>query len=84
MKITNLDLADNLQEPTAFFDLDGATYALLLGGSEKVLNGEMTDIDNNLTEQLQVDQNWDAEATEFIFDDFKIIYSNNSLSFELF
>lgn len=81
--LTNVELNPNLSEPVVFFEFNGTNYALLVGGSEKVLTGEMDGIDDELNSQMVVTQDWDNESTTFEFDDFIITYSNNSVSAEL-
>tara|TARA_R110002096_G_C14407626_1_gene708007 strand:+ start:390 stop:644 length:255 start_codon:yes stop_codon:yes gene_type:complete len=80
MKLTNLELNVNLSNPVIFFDLDGTTYALLIDGSEKVLSGDMDGVNDDLTSQLEVDQNYDTETTTYSFDDFTIEYCNSEVT----
>ena len=82
--LKNVELVLNLSEPTVFFELNDTTYALLVGGSEKVLCGEMDGVDELLTNQMTTEQNWDNETTSFIFDDFRIDYSNDHVTYKVF
>jgi len=50
--VTNIELSTTLSEPAVFFDLDGTTYVLLAGGSDQVLNVDMTEVNLSLTSQL--------------------------------
>lgn len=73
-------LNKSLTEPTAFFESDGKSYALLLV-SHELLDGEMsgapeTDLD------FEVSQNWEEESTDFLFEDFIISYSSEGLKYE--
>jgi hypothetical protein len=79
MELTNVELNLNLQNPVIFFDLDGTTYALLTDGNDKVLTGDMDGVDEELTNQLEVNQNYDTETTTYSFDDFSIEYCNSEV-----
>jgi len=66
--VTNIELSTTLSEPTVFFDLNGTTYALLAGGSDQVLTGDMDGISLSLTAQLYMYKKDDG-LSYFSFDD---------------
>ena len=81
--IDNLVLNLNLENPVIFFDLNSVTYSLLLDGSDKVLNGAMDEVVEDLTEQLITDQDWEGETTLYRFDEFILLDNNGEITAEL-
>ena len=83
MILTNLEHCTAISNCAITFDLDGTSYVLLTDGYEKVLNGAMDEVDEELTDQLLVAQNYDTETTAYYFDDFSIEDCNGELSFNI-
>lgn len=78
-----IQLNNNLENPTAFFTLDGEFVALDLVTHEL----RHAEVDGPIYPDLhgtqpEVDQDWDNEATRFEFDGFTIVYSGNQVSCE--
>lgn len=80
-KQMDIELNNNLENPTAFFTLDGDFVALDLVTHEL----RHAEIDGPIYPELheiqpEVDQDWGNESTRFMFDDFTVVYTNNEVS----
>ena len=75
--LTNTDYSANHEQPTFFFDYDGQSYALTLASNELYV-GEMDGLANL---DFEVEQDFEAEETKYVFEDFTITHSNGVVSF---
>lgn len=79
----NIELNNNLENPTAFFTMNGdfvaldlVTHELRNAEQDGPIYPELHDV------QPEVDQDWDNESTRFEFDGFTVVYSADQVSIE--
>ncbi len=75
----NLTINNELSNPTAFFEFNGEEYALdlvehTLHDGEDMIGEPVTMLD------FDVEQDFDAEETLFVFETFTLIYSGSEIS----
>lgn len=76
----NIELNNNLENPTAFFTMNGdfvaldlVTHELRNAEQDGPIYPELHDV------QPEVDQDWGNESTLFKFDGFTVVYTNNEV-----
>lgn len=77
---SDIELNEGLENPTAFFTLDGQLVALDLVTHELRATETNGAIIPELHEiQPEVNQDWDNESTTFEFEDYTVVYTNNEV-----
>jgi len=76
-KITNLTINNELENPVAFFELNGVEMALELHGKQRIMDGDMLGEIEELQRQIQVVN--EIGDNLFIFDDFTIVYTGSEI-----